>query len=126
MKVDSNNRAKLMFQLAEIYGWKCYYCGDDVLDLAQFHYECRVYESSLRDYYDGYSKVKPEEPVCQIGAPSLDHKIPHAHGGSNKIDNLVLACCMCNMYKGARFTADEFVELKKLYPGNNYTFARRK
>jgi 5-methylcytosine-specific restriction endonuclease McrA len=30
---------------------------------------------------------------------TLDHLIPRSKGGSNKMENLVLACCVCNNLK---------------------------
>ena len=37
------------------------------------------------------------------GVPlEIDHVIPRAHGGSNRVSNLCLACTRCNQSKGAR------------------------
>ena len=33
---------------------------------------------------------------------SLDHIVPHSHGGSNKEDNLVTCCKKCNSSRGNR------------------------
>ena len=35
----------------------------------------------------------------------IDHIIPEAAGGSSELDNLWLACAMCNYYKGAQAQA---------------------
>jgi 5-methylcytosine-specific restriction endonuclease McrA len=33
---------------------------------------------------------------------SLDHKLPRSRGGEDTEDNLVVACCPCNVSKGDR------------------------
>lgn len=52
------------------HSWICYYCNN------------RVGSNN--------SKTKP----------TIDHKVPKARGGSNKQENLVLACYSCNHRKG--------------------------
>jgi 5-methylcytosine-specific restriction endonuclease McrA len=45
---------------------------------------------------------------------TLDHKVPPFRGGTQEIDNLVMACDLCNNLKGA-MTAEEFLEEYKNY-----------
>lgn len=40
------------------------------------------------------------------GTRTIDHVIPRSLGGSNKIDNLVLACSPCNEEKGGVHSAN--------------------
>ena len=42
---------------------------------------------------------------------NIDHVIPRAKGGSDRVSNLVLACVKCNQKKGAK-TVDEFLKGK--------------
>lgn len=35
-------------------------------------------------------------------APTVDHLIPRKHGGSNHMDNLIVACRKCNYSRGSR------------------------
>lgn len=62
--------------------------------------------------------VKRDGPVCRICGkmwPStppkteatIDHIVPRALGGSDRLDNLQLACKSCNHYKGAKLP-DEY------------------
>lgn len=44
----------------------------------------------------------------EVPRTNIDHVIPKALGGSNKIENLVLACAPCNRAKGA-LTVEEFI-----------------
>lgn len=45
---------------------------------------------------------------------NVDHKNPIAKGGTNKIDNIAIACKDCNFLKLAR-TADEFINFLRVY-----------
>ena len=62
-------------------GWFCHYCG------------CQL-------VYGKKSKMgnDPNDPWW----PVLDHVIPSSNGGTDNIENLVLACPPCNNKKGAR------------------------
>lgn len=52
---------------------RCWYCGDEV--------------KPSSDYYRTRQNI--------------DHMTPYSRGGSNGLENLVLACCPCNAEKGA-------------------------
>lgn len=40
------------------------------------------------------------EKVIELEYAILDHRIPISRGGSNRLDNLVLACKPCDIEKG--------------------------
>jgi 5-methylcytosine-specific restriction endonuclease McrA len=40
--------------------------------------------------------------------PTIDHQIPTSRGGTDDLDNLVLACARCNARKNNK-TADEYL-----------------
>jgi 5-methylcytosine-specific restriction endonuclease McrA len=48
---------------------------------------------------------------------TVDHLVPIANGGSNSLENLVLACWPCNKHKGTRdaavFLASKYVALRR-------------
>ncbi len=46
---------------------------------------------------------------------TIDHLITQAAGGSNRLDNLVLACDWCNNRRGS-MTAGEFMVYSRLHP----------
>lgn len=41
---------------------------------------------------------------------TIDHIVPTASGGLDRLDNLVLACARCNREKGRGVTIDVFIE----------------
>src|SRR5262245_50676297 len=70
-------------------GWYCHYCGQPVANWqAGERHSCSLFRG------------KHEHPngLC---IAHKDHVTPRAHGGSNRIDNLVLACWPCNTAKRA-------------------------
>lgn len=52
----------------------------------------------------------------EVSTFEVEHMIPKARGGSNRIDNLTLSCHKCNQKKGT-LTADEFI--KRTLPVEN-------
>jgi 5-methylcytosine-specific restriction endonuclease McrA len=42
-----------------------------------------------------------------LGVLEIEHIIPKATGGSDDEDNLWLACCLCNSYKGIQTQAKD-------------------
>lgn len=45
---------------------------------------------------------------CGVSIPQVEHRTPRSRGGSNRLDNLVLACQPCNSAKGT-MTDEEFM-----------------
>lgn len=67
-------------------------------------------------YYCGVELIIPE--INSIKTPNafcVDHFLPVADGGTNRIDNLVPSCRQCNLSKGIK-TIEEFriAKLKKI------------
>lgn len=57
----------------------------------------------------------PQEwsPLARL---QVEHIVPRKHGGSDKVENLALACIHCNLHKGSNLTGidpetDEIIEL---------------
>ena len=75
-------------------GWACRYCGVQLASVE--HTPERVEPSG-----DAY--------VCRPGYEfvTVDHVVPRAHGGSDELENLVLACSRCNSRKGVK-SQEEF------------------
>lgn len=64
---------------------------------------------------------------CSIGVEdgevmTLDHVIPHSHGGGNTADNLIMACRRCNSARGKR-SIEEFAEKVAGYLNHDVTAA---
>ena len=46
----------------------------------------------------------PHQDDSPLAALHVEHVIPKAHGGTDELDNLALACIDCNLYKGTNLT----------------------
>lgn len=64
--------------LAQRDGSLCYYCGTGLIVKPEFGFEDTV------------------------GVATIDHRLPKSRGGTNHLDNLVLACGPCNRAKQDR------------------------
>ena len=71
---------------------------------------------ALKKHLDRLYAKHPYCHYCEIRVDhdtrSVDHVIPLSRGGSNKQDNVVLACQKCNGEK-ADMTADEYAIVKE-------------
>lgn len=68
---------KVTDEMLEKYGYKCFYCEHPV------------------------EKVRVANKTRGVRKATIDHVIPKIKGGSNKRENLVIACKNCNTKKGA-------------------------
>lgn len=66
----------------------CSYCGVALV--------CPCSMERVR-FGDGPHLIAPED----TSAFTVDHVIPRARGGSSRLENLTLACGLCNSRKGA-------------------------
>lgn len=89
-------------------GYFCHYCHAPIM----FFEDIPVHEVTLH-VRTGYIKTMQRDP--SIKALSIDHKVPRAKGGSNKLDNLLLSCEKCNQRKGKK-DYDDFLEWLKDHP----------
>ena len=86
IEVNSAGKEGLRNQLYERDGQKCHYCGIE---------EARV----LKVWGMIYKQMKRGRRL------ELDHK---DNGGDDGLNNLVLACAICNIAKSNKFTYEEF------------------
>lgn len=70
-------------------GWECTYCG-----------------YAFPPYYEREHWTEYQQGM----RPTIDHKVPQSKGGSDDLDNLVLACWQCNKEKGAAYSYAEYLE----------------
>jgi 5-methylcytosine-specific restriction endonuclease McrA len=77
----TRRRHRLIIRLAEAQNHRCAYC------LRQLAYT-----------------VIGERPICSLSnaRPTIDHFIPTSAGGSNTVDNMVIACYRCNNKKQSK------------------------
>lgn len=68
--------------------WVCHYCGTSL---------------AFTDEPSTYRETMVGGEVWQLGNwATIDHVVPLSRGGTDDLDNLVLACNVCNARKGAR------------------------
>jgi 5-methylcytosine-specific restriction endonuclease McrA len=73
-------------------------------------------DPAIIDFYE-LAGTAPSAPCSYCsqdpgaGAREVDHKISFAKGGSHALDNLCVACKICNAAKGDK-TAEEFMALR--------------
>lgn len=85
-------------------GWRCHYCG------CELYRESRDVPGAKLYWFADEGRVGYELPPGAFKRfYQVDHVIPYSQGGSDDIDNLVLACQFCNGHKGTR-SADEYRE----------------
>lgn len=73
-------------------GWKCHYCGRELI--------------TDRELYVRYQDNPQSEEFGRLAV--VDHVVPKSKGGSDSLNNLVLACRTCNGKKGTK-DRDEFI-----------------
>jgi 5-methylcytosine-specific restriction endonuclease McrA len=88
--------------------WECAYCTQPLVPVYS-SYARRWRPARVYDWCPGGEHV--EMPCWHGGTyaavpgycwPEIEHVVPRARGGSDALDNLVLACFRCNARKGAR------------------------
>ena len=85
----------LIPRIAARDGRLCHYCQVPIADVEDYVLEI-VGEHRFWTLPDGFR------------SGTIDHKIPKSKGGTNKPENLVLACSSCNSKKGWRVSYEDF------------------
>jgi 5-methylcytosine-specific restriction endonuclease McrA len=97
MPISSEKR-----RLHERDGYHCRFCGIPVIRA-----EVR---NRLRKFYPNAlpwpNKNKEQHPAFQAMWAQYDHILPHARGGTNDFENMVIACAPCN-YARMNYTLEE-------------------
>jgi len=106
-----------MIAVAQRDGWECHYCSRPLVPVDNPASVCDWIPERVFADHCGCGEHRPPEP-CVLGAgwsirepfawPVRDHVVPRVRGGSDDIENIVLACNDCNSEKGAR-TPDEWM-----------------
>lgn len=97
-KMDKEKRKKLINSLIERDGLKCHYCAYDLIDargLTVISYSLSnvwgmtaLVDGQVREFYGPRDRY-----------PTIDHVIPVSKGGTDDLENLVIACRKCNSKK---------------------------
>lgn len=78
-------------------GYHCRYCGIPVIPK-----EVRVRAHSLYPEAISWGTTnRSQHAAFQCMWMQFDHVIPHAYGGSNSLDNVVVSCAPCNNGRGS-------------------------
>ena len=97
MSACKSKRRATLFTLAQKYGWVCWYCN-----------------LPLKPINRGFGSRNNGTLEVRDVSTHLDHIVPKSCGGTNDIDNLALACEMCNH---AKFDMDAATYLEWLDRG---------
>ena len=93
-------------QIHQRDGYACRFCGMPVIRPEIRARIRKAYPASLR-----WGRKEAEQHAAfQAMWAQYDHVLPHALGGTNDLDNLVLACAACNFGRGGYSLDDVGVE----------------
>lgn len=87
-------------------GYVCRFCGIPVIRPETRARIRQAYPASLR----WGRKEAQQHAAFQAMWAQYDHVLPHALGGTNDLDNIVLACAACNFGRGGYSLEDVGVE----------------
>lgn len=93
-------------KLAQKSGWKCYYCNASLIP----------YKHTQDDQYTHLDRDGYRVANAPYWFATVDHKMPVSRGGTDDLDNLVLACVQCNVEK-QDMTDTEYLRRKRLVKG---------
>lgn len=90
-------------RIAKRDGWRCRYCTHRLIpsDYSEGAVWIVRYD---RGNGDGDGSGWVEAPGYRFA--QTDHVIPRSRGGTDRFENLVLACLPCNSLKGARLLSE--------------------
>ena len=93
-------------------GYHCRYCGMPVIRAEIRKYLQSVYPKAVQ-----WGKTNASQHAAfQAMWAQYDHVVPHTHGGTNELGNLVLACAACNFGKW-HYTLEELgITDPRLFP----------
>lgn len=96
LRVKSRMPSKVqMAQLHARDGYHCRYCGIPVIRPEIRKRACQLYPD---DVTWGSTNASQHAGFQTLWA-QYDHVVPHAYGGTNDLDNLVVSCAACNFGK---------------------------
>lgn len=87
--------AEIAAELIERFGWNCVYCQIPLIDRKARNLMIAAYPAALR--WGRTNDSKHTAFMCMDN--EFDHVVPHSHGGTNEIGNLVPCCAPCNCGK---------------------------
>lgn len=89
-------------RLIERFGYRCVFCGIPLIHKRVRERAARLYPESVP-----WGRTNPSQHAAfQAMWLQFDHVLPHARGGDNRLDNLVVTCAPCNFGR-MNYTLDE-------------------
>jgi hypothetical protein len=102
MSADSRKRRKILTALSEAQNHRCAYCGC----------ETWLYKDKENSHIRHACNTKRDFNLRQA---TVEHITPQSLGGSDKMENLVMACVGCNSIRSS-MDAFYFYSLRGFYP----------
>ena len=95
---DRANKERLLAQ----QGWHCRFCGIPLI-----RPETRTWiRSKYKDALPWGTKNNEQHAAFQAMWLQYDHLVPHARGGTNDLENILITCAPCN-YARMHYTIEE-------------------
>ena len=98
--------------LSEAQGHRCAYCGVPMIlrseRIMKPKGKHRKTPPAPAMNWRSYSKWK------KFRRATVDHIIPRCDGGTDAVENLVVACLLCNQYRGNQPAQVAFLKIQKL------------
>ncbi|MGI8468963.1 MAG: HNH endonuclease [Pyrinomonadaceae bacterium] len=80
-------------------GSRCYWCWTEVVRVSEIEADDRIKDNFFTFVF--YASKKRKKPVIvERGVATIDHLVRAADGGTNNLENLVVACVRCNQRRG--------------------------
>lgn len=95
--ISSEKKEEIRARLYKRDGWQCHYCQIPFV----------VFEELTPDVMGCYRIPQDKAVAC------VDHILSQSLGGTNALENLVLACSRCNSLKGQKLYAEFVVKMKE-------------
>ena len=103
----------LLARLARKYEYTCQLCGRECLLMRNIPLLKHLGIYAHHNQYFIWTERIPSK-IRKYGVGTVEHLTPRAEGGSNKVDNVVLACRQCNDER-ARVYEAKLIEERKRY-----------
>jgi hypothetical protein len=94
--------------------WVCHYCEKELIPLNAYEGDSRYYKFAGIIEKWGFER-ETFDKLPQYGYPTIDHIHIKSDGGTDDLDNLVLACWDCNTERNVK-PYTEFLAIVKARP----------
>lgn len=100
-RVECSTAHRRLHRIADRDGWGCRYCGALTLDMSAIGWRIQS-RSATRRALGAAPELAPDGDEQRLLLATLDHVVPKARGGTDAMQNLAVACWLCNNKKADR------------------------